>query len=101
MTIFEAKINKHIVIPFITGDYNSVQYINSFYCEDNKILINNEACFTKTNKGIIIEGLQQNDLLIQILKLLPDVWGVEVKNGSIFINGIEWDGSKCNINLFK
>lgn len=101
MTNFEAKIYNHIVIPFLNGIYEDVQYIGSYYCTDGKILINNEVCFTNTKKGIVIEALQEKELIVAILNLLPNVWGSLVKDGSIFINGIEWDGKKCNLELFE
>lgn len=92
---------QHVVSAFLNGEYNENYKSNPYINTDlENVYFNSiKIAFKSRGKIFII-----NDTLNDISDFLSLLIGTEkvYKNGDTYnINGIEWDGSKVNIELFK
>lgn len=94
-----AKLINHIVIPFMSNDFSESQYIGAYYCNKNGITIHDELTIFKVKHLIYIQLKGNENLTVDLLNCFVGL-NANIKDGKIFINSIEWDGSKTNINLF-
>lgn len=95
---------QNLVNCFISGDFSKFTGCDPYTVwGDNydKITFNDEVICYKINGNIFIVNTVAS---CSVLSLFLDCFeGITTKvvNNVIFINGIEWDGKKTNLELFK
>lgn len=94
-----AKLINHIVLPFMSNDFSEAQYIGAYYCNNEGITIHNELTIYRIKDLIYIQLKSNENLTVDLLNCFVGL-NANIKEGKIFINSIEWDGLKTNINLF-
>jgi hypothetical protein len=94
-----AKLINHIVIPFMSNDFSNAQYIGAYFSNKEGITIHNELTIFKVKDLIYIQLKGNLHLTVDLLNCFVGL-NANIKDGKIFINSIEWDGLKTNINLF-
>lgn len=95
-----AKLLNHVVAPFLTQNFDNAQYIGAYFAYDKGIEIHNQLSIFFLKGQIYIQLVSNELLTIELLNCFVGINAV-IKNGSIFINGIQWDGKKTNLDLFK
>lgn len=92
---------KTIIDCFLISDFTDYLNVNCMGCNvsDNNIYYNNECIISRKNGDIFIYNPFSHFAIIPVLNAFIGVKAI-VKNGAIFINGIQWDGKKTNLELF-
>lgn len=96
----DAKLLNHVVAPFLTQNFDNAQYIGAYFAYDKGIEIHNQLTMFNVKNITYIQLVSSEQLTIDLLNCFDGINAV-IKNGSIFINGIQWDGKKTNLDLFK
>jgi hypothetical protein len=92
----------NLVQAFLNGDLSAFHGDVYFNLTSTEILFNNEKFIEKTKKGLFIERkfISSGDtMLVDLLKHFDGISAV-LKADKCFINGILWDGTKTNLELF-
>lgn len=95
-----TNLKNSIVTPFINQSFEDLRFTGSFTADENAIYIHNEATILRGKKGQIYAQLTGNEsLTVELLNAFEGITA-EFKNGSIVVNGYNWDGKKTELNLF-
>lgn len=95
-----TNLKNSIVNPFINESFEDLRFTGSFTADESVIYIHNEATILRGKKGQIYAQLTGSEsLTIDLLNSFDGI-NAELKNGSIVINGYNWDGKKTELNLF-
>jgi len=89
---------------FLSSDFsNYTGHPNFDVIGDNyeKISFSGSVLMTRKNESIFIDnGLNGAFIILSLINEIPGFKAVS-KDGKIFINGIEWDCTKCDLDLFS
>lgn len=77
--------------------YNNCHSVNGVKFMHDLILINDKPAITKEGGKVFIQDFNAD--MLHVLNSFEGIKAVK-KEYTYVINGIEWDGSKTNINLF-
>lgn len=92
---------KELLNAFLSGS-NDWQLNQFFNISGNFLTYHDCTIIEKTKKGLFIsrDNISAGDVdIIALFNQLENI-NVIVKGNTIFINGIQWDGSRTNLNLF-
>lgn len=93
---------QNLVNCFLSSDFSEYtgSGLSGFTGTETKLYFNNMA-FAYFNDGeIVIYNGSKIPSVIEIINLFPG-FTASVKNGKMFINGIEWDGGKTKLSIFN
>ena len=85
---------------FITGICTGGTNNAIISCDVNGIYANNETIVERKGNEIYVYGNNTSKAnVIEVLNALGDI--ATIKNNTYYIEGLEWDGTKVNLNLLK
>lgn len=92
---------QNLVDCFTNSSYEDYKGDTYFSLGMDKIYFNEElVCYKHKGQTYIVNNIACLDSMTKLLNCFEGIEAKE-KNGSIVINGIEWDGKKANLELFK
>lgn len=92
-----------LVDSFLSGDFSEFTGNSSYHVlGDNydRISFNDMVIVSKIKNNIFIENtIASTYSVVLLLNCFPGILA-EIKSNTIYINGMQWDGSKANLSLF-
>lgn len=93
---------QNLVNCFLSSDFSEFYGagLSGFSGTETDLYFNNMRIIYFNDGDLILYGGINQFATCELINLLPDYTAI-IKNGNIFINGIQWDGKKTKLSIFK